>query len=114
MEMVEHNASATLHALDAFENAKYGTGYCTKCGEKIEWSGTGWGKNDSDQCAECYEREDNALGPEQSGPGEPEVQTCNECGKSVAPGSGRFINRVPDLKGLGTCRPAMQEGDKTR
>jgi len=25
------------------------------------------------------------------------VQICRECGRSVAPGSGRFVNRVPDL-----------------
>jgi hypothetical protein len=23
------------------------------------------------------------------------LEICNECGKSVAPGSGRFVNRVP-------------------
>lgn len=27
----------------------------------------------------------------------PLVQICNECGRSVAWGSGRFVNRVPDL-----------------
>lgn len=26
-----------------------------------------------------------------------EINICNECGKSVAPGSGNFVNRVPDL-----------------
>jgi len=25
------------------------------------------------------------------------VEICNECGRSVAPGSGRFVNRIPDL-----------------
>ena len=25
------------------------------------------------------------------------MEICNECGKSVALGSGRFVNRVPDL-----------------
>lgn len=25
------------------------------------------------------------------------VEICNECGKSVAPGSGRFVNRTPDF-----------------
>ena len=25
------------------------------------------------------------------------AEICNECGRSVAPGSGRFVNRIPDL-----------------
>jgi len=25
------------------------------------------------------------------------AELCNECGHSVAPGSGRFVNRIPDL-----------------
>ena len=35
--------------------------------------------------------------PGQPGGGSAPVQNCNECGRSVAPGSGRFVNRVPDL-----------------
>jgi hypothetical protein len=27
----------------------------------------------------------------------PDKEICNECGKSVAQGSGRFVNRVPDF-----------------
>mgnify|MGYP001559717993 CR=1 FL=1 len=30
------------------------------------------------------------------------VQICNECGKSVALGSGRFVNRVVDLNDTAT------------
>jgi hypothetical protein len=29
-------------------------------------------------------------------------QLCNECGRSVAPGSGRFVNRVVDLNDVKT------------
>ena len=29
-------------------------------------------------------------------------QICNECGRSVAPGSGWFVNRVPDLNYMET------------
>jgi len=28
--------------------------------------------------------------------GQGSVQICNECGRSVAPGSGWWVNRVPD------------------
>jgi hypothetical protein len=32
------------------------------------------------------------------------VQICNECGESVAPGSGRFVNRVIDMNDPETRR----------
>ncbi len=25
-----------------------------------------------------------------------EIEVCNECGQSVRPGSGKFVNRIPD------------------
>lgn len=31
-------------------------------------------------------------------------QICNECGRSVALGSGKFVNRVPDLNDIETRR----------
>lgn len=30
------------------------------------------------------------------------VETCNHCGRSVAFGSGRFVNRVPDFNDIST------------
>lgn len=30
------------------------------------------------------------------------VENCNHCGKSVAPGSGLFINRTPDFNDIET------------
>lgn len=41
-------------------------------------------------------------------------QICNECGRSVAPGSGWFVNRVPDLNDMETRREngkPFPEGD---
>lgn len=32
------------------------------------------------------------------------VEICNECGRSVALGSGRFVNRIPDLNDEKTRR----------
>jgi len=31
---------------------------CLNCGLELEFSGTGYGKNDSDLCTECYDRDD--------------------------------------------------------
>lgn len=42
------------------------------------------------------------------------VEICNECGRSVAPGSGRFVNRIPDLNDEKTRREMgkpFPEGD---
>ena len=33
---------------------------------------------------------------------EVEANTCNECGQSVLPGYGRFVNRVVDLNSYAT------------
>jgi len=30
------------------------------------------------------------------------MEICNECGRSVEFGSGRFINRIPDLDSIST------------
>lgn len=30
----------------------------------------------------------------------PHTEFCNRCGESVAPGSGKFVNRVPDLNSI--------------
>jgi len=35
-----------------------------------------------------------------------EKEICNQCGRSVAPGSGRFVNRVPSLDDVETRREA--------
>jgi hypothetical protein len=42
------------------------------------------------------------------------TEVCNECGRSVAWGSGHFVNRVPDLNDIETRREmgkAFPEGD---
>ena len=31
-----------------------------------------------------------------------DLQICNECGKSVKPGSGKFVNRISDFNDLKT------------
>ncbi len=33
-----------------------------------------------------------------------DLEICNECGKSVKPGSGKFVNRIPDLNDYVTRR----------
>lgn len=41
-------------------------------------------------------------------------QICNHCGRSVAPGSGRFVNRVPDCNDVETRKTngvKFPEGD---
>ena len=41
-------------------------------------------------------------------------QICNHCGRSVAPGSGRFVNRVPDCNDIETRKAngvKFPEGD---
>lgn len=42
------------------------------------------------------------------------MDICNECGLSVAPGSGRWVNRVPDFNDIETRREmgkSFPEGD---
>lgn len=44
----------------------------------------------------------------------PKTDICNECGHSVKPGSGRFVNRIPDLDDVETRREMgkpFPEGD---
>lgn len=43
------------------ENKRYS---CTRCGAELEFTGTGYGKMDSDLCTECYNREEDSDGHE--------------------------------------------------